>query len=504
MRFALGFPVLLFALVAQLSLAAETPTFKAGFAERDISPKIGMEQPGGYGKSFHRSFHDPCKVRACVFDDGTKRVAIVGLDALGLRRPSVLVARREIEKRCGIPAECVLISASHSHSSGPTCMVLPGEYDHASPLVQKLAYEQSSCADAGYLAHVEQQIIEAVVDADQRRVEARCGAGVGHEDKVAFNRRFRMRSGLSQTHPRQGNPDILEPAGPVDPEVGVIGAWDAKGKLLGCVVNYACHATTSPGGSSANYIYYLEKAVRGMLGQEAIVVFLPGASGDVTQVDNLNPYVLRSGEASAQLVGGRIGAEAVKTLLLMDRGSLTPVDAKAKIWNIRRRPPRPERVKRALEIVELGPGKADATERTFAKETVLLDALLKKEPQVEIEVQAVQVGPVVLVTNPAEYFCQFGLDIKAGSKFPITLPVSLANGAVGYVPTEEAFGPRGGGYETRLSSYSNLEITAGRQMADTGIALASQLKPGAIPTPPPAPPFKADAWGYGAVPPEVD
>jgi len=150
----------------------------------------------------------------------------------------------------------------------------------------------------------------------------------------------------------------------------------------------------------------------------------------------------------------------------------------------------------------MGPEKAGTVEWTFAKETVLLDALISMRPEAEVEVQAIAVGAMVFVSDPAEYFVQFGLDIKKGSKFPFTFVVELANGCVGYVPTEEALSASGGGYETRLTSYSNLEVSAGRQFADVGIELANQMKPGAVPLPPPPPPFKAP-WSYGNLPPEL-
>ncbi len=153
-----------------IAQAQPSPAFKAGFAERDITPEIGMEAPGGYGKAYHRSVHDACKVRASVFDDGKNRVALVGIDALGIRRDTVQKVRAAVEARTGIPARSILIGASHSHSSGPIVWIMPGEFDDCSPLVQRLAYKESTCVDPKYLARVEQALIDAICEANDRRV----------------------------------------------------------------------------------------------------------------------------------------------------------------------------------------------------------------------------------------------------------------------------------------------------------------------------------------------
>src|SRR5690606_37719962 len=193
-----------------------------------------------------------------------------------------------IAEQCGIEPEAVMIGASHSHSSGPIAMSEPGDFDQASPLVQDLVTNKSITSDPGYTQHLTNQIVRAVVQANAHRTDARLAVGVGHEDKVSFNRRLRMKNGRTYSHPGVGNPDIIDYAGPIDPEVGTVGVWDMNGRLLGMIVNFSCHATTNPGGISANWIWTMERTIRGATGHAALpVVFVQGACGDITQVDNL-------------------------------------------------------------------------------------------------------------------------------------------------------------------------------------------------------------------------
>ena len=174
-----SFLLVAFFTLTPVARALEPVDLLAGFADADISPELGMEQPGGYGKSFHRSFHDACKARAAVFDDGKKIVALVGLDALGIDRRSVIRVRREIASKTNIPQEAVLIGASHSHSSGPVGMVMPGDYDHGDDLVKKLAYQESSMADLKYLEKMESGIADAVIRAWKSRRKVQAGIEIG-------------------------------------------------------------------------------------------------------------------------------------------------------------------------------------------------------------------------------------------------------------------------------------------------------------------------------------
>lgn len=452
---------------------------RVGFAQTDITPPVGAIIPGGFRKQISTGVHDPLHATACVVSDEKTTVAIVSVDALSVKRSLVESARNLAQSRCEIPAQNILIAATHTHSGGPIANVFENE------------------ADENYCAFVAEKIAEAIVKACENRTEAQIGIAVGHENRVAFNRRFVMKNGRHQTHPGKGNPDIVRPAGPTDPDVGVIAFKDKNGTMLGFIVNFACHCTVMGGTEfSADYPFYLAETLRREFGEQCLTVFLQGASGDVTQVANTLPREPEFGEKWAWKVGTRLGGEVIKTVALMDFVDFAPLQVARSSVRLTRRQIPEKMLEEAKKI--LSENGVPDVERIYAREIVLLAEEVKKQPFVEAETQVIAIGRSAIVAIPGELFCQFGLDIKRASPFPMTFVATCANGMVGYLPTPDAF--KGGGYEVRLARSSQLMPDSGNQLVGEALQLLQSLW---LPPVSPQPQVRTPAWDVGASPPEL-
>ena len=432
---------------------------KAGFAEATITPEVGQEMPGMLQKRFGKSIHDDLFVTAMVLDDGIAPVAFVGVDSLSVKRSVVLSARQQIAAHTAIPAENTMVGASHTHNGGPLADCFLSE------------------ADPAYCQMVADRIAAAVTEAWEKREPCRLAIGSGSEDAVAFNRRFIMKDGTERTHPGKGNADTLRPAGPIDPAVGVIGAFGEGDQFLGAFVNFTCHCTLGVGGAgfSADYPYYMRKLIRqGMDAPEAGVVFANGACGDVTQVDNQTVRARESGEAWGRYVGTGVAAEALKILTLPDNATEDiTLACRSTMLNLQPRDLDPETVADAQRILAARAEDTWTNDEIWAREIALLDQMNQEEPLVPAEIQVLQIGPAAIVSLPAEYFCQFGLDIKAQSPYAATFVVELANGCVGYVPNAQAVRDQSG-YEPRTARSSKLVPETGDQLAAAAIALLNE------------------------------
>src|SRR5215831_16182065 len=82
--------------------ARGTTMLQVGFGVGDVTPDKGMQMPGGFFKREGKGVRDKLLAVACVVSDGDNTVALVGLDALFITRPTVEAARRTIQKETKI------------------------------------------------------------------------------------------------------------------------------------------------------------------------------------------------------------------------------------------------------------------------------------------------------------------------------------------------------------------------------------------------------------------
>jgi neutral ceramidase len=443
-------------LTLAFALLMSQEEIKAGFGAVDITPEVGASIPGGFRPNPSKGVRDPLYAVACVVTDGRTPVALVGIDELFIGKHTVKQARERIEKNTKIPGANVLVAASHTHSGGPIVSCLGNEGDPA--------YEEK----------VANGIAKAVEDAWAALQPCEVGIGLGKEDTISFNRRFLMKDGREITHP--GKPgtkyhdQIVRVAGPIDPDVGVLAARTIPGKggqpsVVGVVVNFACHCTVVGGNMfSADYVAYLRKNLKAAYGEKTEVVFLNGACGDLTQVDNQST-AREFGPDHAAMMGAKLSAEAVRTINRMTWLKTLSNSATVETVPIRIRPEPDAAAEKPAFGLGSGPDDVYATERKLVAEE------RAKTPELPCEVQGLRIGPLGIATNGAEYFVEYGLRIKQTSPHKYTWFVELANEYIGYVPTAQAF--VGGGYEPRTARSSKLAPDGGQKLVE-GAARALQ------------------------------
>src|SRR6266508_5088302 len=91
---------------------------KAGAFAQDVTPeKFPVSVNGNFADKKATSANDPLHARCLVLDDGKTKLAIVVVDSCMIPREIIDAAKALAEKKTGIPASNILISATHTHTA---------------------------------------------------------------------------------------------------------------------------------------------------------------------------------------------------------------------------------------------------------------------------------------------------------------------------------------------------------------------------------------------------
>ncbi len=442
------------------AFAQPKPALRAGAFAQDITPeKFPITVNGNLADKKAESAHDPLHARCLVLDDGTTKLAMVVVDSCMIPKEIHDAAKAIAQKKTGIPAANILISATHTHTAPTVAGVFQSD------------------PDAEYVKFLTQKIADGIEKAHSRLAPAKAAWAVGQEPDQVFNRRWKMKAGTILADPFGGttdqvrmnpprmSPDLVEPAGPTDPSVTVLSLRTADDKPLALFANYSLHYVGDMPPLSADYF----GVFAGVIGQKLkagpgfVGALSNGTSGDVNNINfKAAGAKFQPGERS-RLVAEAVASAAMKALEKAGYRSDVRLNSATLPLELPVRKPTGDEVKRAEGLLEKAKGRdLKGMEEIYARETLFM---AKYPDTVKIELQVLRVGDLAVAAIPCEVFTEIGLSIKKASPFKPTCVVSLANGYFGYLPTPAQHAL--GGYETWrarssfLGTKSSVEIEKG-------------------------------------------
>ncbi|MEX2512151.1 MAG: hypothetical protein WD398_04535 [Cyclobacteriaceae bacterium] len=452
--------------------------FQAGAAKTNITPPLGEPIVGNWDSPPADYIHDEIFARCLVLDDGETKLGIVLVDNVGIKQEVFDAAKKMFHEATGIPATHVLMASTHTHSSisaGGTGSKRRG-WTEGEPLDAYQSFMASRIADGLRMALTNLE-------------PARIGWGSGSVPQHVFNRRWKMKPGtpmpnplggddLAVMNPGVGNPNLLEPAGPTDPEVTYLSVQAIDGRPLAMLANYSLHYVggVPKGHISADYFGVFADRIQELLQEDGqyppfVAMMSNGTSGDVNNINFRGPSVKHPPYGKMNVVAEDVVREILKSYHDITYKDWVDLDARQEHLPLKVRKPSPELSKFVKDVLARPEGETGRhrLEKTYAERVVQMESWPE---EIKVIIQAFKIGDLGIAAIPFETFAEIGLEIKDKSPFDKTFTISIANGSYGYLPTPQQH--QLGGYETWLST-NRVEEVASVKIVDQLLKLLTSM-----------------------------
>lgn len=451
----------------------------AGVAKVDITPPVGGRLAGHFYETLSTGVRDPLFAKALLLQQGDEKVVMVFCDLIGMTAKVSGAARSEASRRTGIPVENILIAATHSHT-GPLFYGFQYHYFHDEAVRLHGADPHEKVDYSKFLVG---KLVAAVEAASRTLSPVVVEAGVGRLEGISFNRRYHMKDGSVLFNPGPLNPDITGPAGPVDPDVGILllREKDSRKYKAGLTV-FAMHAD-GVGGSAlgADYPGHLAKTLKRKFGGDFLSAFGLGPCGDINHVNVKKDDPIYS-KAQPRRFGRLIGKAVIREVPNLETVRTPALEVLSSQISLPLQVPRQAQIDSAKELIRAlyevkasgayiaraGGESGDFLKRVEMSKYISLEG---RGEVVRAEVQVIKVGAeTAIVALPGEIFADLGLAIKKRSPFANTLVVTVCNDRISYIPTRKAFAE--GSYEV---TNSIVKPGAGEMLVDKAVAMLEEV-----------------------------
>lgn len=429
--------------------------FRAGAATTDITPDRPL--PNYNGSLLEVAPHSsPLCCHAVVFDDGETAGAIVSIDVTFVDRTLLSAIRQRCEQKTGVRGPNILVAATHTHAAPASC---PSFLAGALP---------------------DQPFMDDLIDAVTATVESACDimqpsliqSATCPTSGLERNRRLLRPNGLVVMLGADNAEDTFPATGPVDAQLQLLSFTSVDGAPFAIIVNYACHNNCINGIYHADIGGRIGDALRQQYGNTLVTPFLEAPCGDVIwQGPSGGP---ERGDPLARMIGDAT-ATSVHNALTTARPA--PVERIAIRSTLEHYPDRRWEDSTFCRDDCRGSSEEMRVRQRRRYDPEEAAVIARGATTCAVELTGISFGDVAIVTNPAELFVEFGIEIKERSPFAVTLVAELTNGYCGYVGPEPAFAQ--GGYEVQRTVHTcRLSKESGRRMTDASAELLTDLRDG--------------------------